>query len=100
MGVAEPRAEVSRWEQWSWACSSRLREHPHRPVRPRAEGGGVSDEPTLIIAQPTLEERLIQLVRQMRAPIPSTKGLAPRDRAERLHAELERRIALSQEVLP
>jgi hypothetical protein len=32
------------------------------------------------------------------APIPSTKGLGPKDRADRLHAELERRIALAKDA--
>jgi hypothetical protein len=33
------------------------------------------------------------------SPIPSTKGMSPKERAQRLHAEMERRIAAGRLVL-
>ena len=38
-------------------------------------------------------------LRRLAAPIPSTKGMGPKDRADRLHAELERRIADAKQAL-
>ncbi len=42
-----------------------------------------------------LRQRLIELA----TPIPSTKGMAPKDRSDRLHAELERRIKIAREAI-
>lgn len=42
-----------------------------------------------------LRQRLIELA----APIPSTKGMGPKDRADRLHAELLRRIKVAREAV-
>jgi hypothetical protein len=45
-----------------------------------------------------LEIALIAL-HKLNVPVPGTKGLGPKDRAQRLHAEFERRIAIASEAL-
>lgn len=45
------------------------------------------------------EVRMIAALEQLGAPIPSTKGMDPRARAQRLHAEMERRIRIAREAL-
>ena len=49
---------------------------------------------TLAEIEPILRQRLAELA----APVPSTKGMAPKDRADRLHAELLRRIKIARET--
>lgn len=41
-------------------------------------------------------DAMTQAISDLSAPIPGTKGMGPRDRANRLHAELERRIAIAK----
>lgn len=53
----------------------------------------------LIIAPPDREAVLRQALARHTAHIPSTKGMAPAERAQRLHAELERRIQAAREAL-
>lgn len=53
----------------------------------------------LVIVSATPEERMRVALYGVATPIPSTKGMGPKDRANRLHAELERRIALAKEAL-
>ena len=53
---------------------------------------------TMIIT-PTREEQLVTALRQVAMPIPGTKGFNPKERAQRLHAELERRIQIAKDVL-
>jgi hypothetical protein len=43
------------------------------------------------------KERMDRALFILTQPVPSTKGMAPKDRALRLHAELERRIAIAKE---
>lgn len=52
-----------------------------------------------IIAYAKRAERIEHAMRKLTAPVPSTKGMGPADRAQRLHAEMERRIAIAQEAL-
>jgi hypothetical protein len=52
--------------------------------------------PDTIIVKPTREELMRQALGRLSAPVPSTKGMDPRTRADRLHAELERRIAIAK----
>lgn len=40
-------------------------------------------------------DRYLSALGQLMAPIPGTKGMGPQDRAQRLHAELERRIKIA-----
>jgi len=47
----------------------------------------------------TRAERIEEAMHRMVAPIPSTKGMGPKERAQFLHAELERRIAIARDVL-
>lgn len=52
-----------------------------------------------IIAFAARAERIEAAMHKLTLPIPSTKGMGPVDRAQRLHAELERRIAIAREAL-
>ena len=52
-----------------------------------------------VIAYATRAERIEVAMHKLMAPIPSTKGMNPRDRANRLHTELERRIAVAVDAL-
>jgi hypothetical protein len=45
------------------------------------------------------EERMTAALQHLCAPIPSTRGMGPKDRAQRLHAELERRIGIATKAL-
>jgi hypothetical protein len=45
------------------------------------------------------EERLTTSLQHLCAPAPSTKGMGPKDRAQRLHAELERRIGIATKAI-
>jgi len=60
--------------------------------------GGRPIMPTVILT-PTREERLVSALHAVSAPIPGTKGFNPRERAQRLHAELERRIRIARDAL-
>lgn len=55
------------------------------------------DTPTIWRA--SREERLEIALKQIAHPIPSTKGMGPKDRAQRLHVELERRIAIARNAI-
>jgi hypothetical protein len=55
--------------------------------------------PSPTIWQPTRQERMEQALQALTQPIPGTKGLGPKDRAERLHAELERRIQIAKDAI-
>lgn len=44
-------------------------------------------------------QRLRTALGAFAAPLPGTKGMAPQDRADRLHAEFERRIVAARRVL-
>lgn len=55
--------------------------------------------PKTIILSETREERIERIMWVLAHGVPGTKGLGPRDRANRLHAELERRIALAKSAL-
>lgn len=44
-------------------------------------------------------ERFEAALHRLQAPVPSTKGMAPKDRAQRLHSEMERRIAIARDAL-
>lgn len=44
-------------------------------------------------------QRLRTALGALSAPVPSTKGMAPGDRADRLHAEFERRVVAARRVL-
>lgn len=44
-------------------------------------------------------ERIERALTALTEPPPSTKGLGPKDRADRLHAEMLRRIAAAKEAL-
>lgn len=59
----------------------------------------MTDTRTTIIARETRAERIERALDRMTAHIPGTKGLGPKDRAERLHAEMERRIADAKHAL-
>jgi hypothetical protein len=52
-----------------------------------------------MIEPPDRERVLLQALHRAAAPIPSTKGMNPAERAQRLHAELERRIRDANEVI-
>lgn len=43
--------------------------------------------------------RIEAAMHRMTLPVPGTKGMGPKDRADRLHAELERRIADAKAAL-
>jgi len=51
------------------------------------------------IWKPTREELLEIALRDVSKPIPSTKGMDPKARALRLHAELYGRISLARQAL-
>lgn len=44
-------------------------------------------------------ERIERLMHILTWSVPSTKGLGPQDRADFLHAEMERRIAIAKRAL-
>ena len=44
-------------------------------------------------------ERMRVALHKLTFPVPGTKGLPPKDRAARLHAEAERRIIVAKEAL-
>jgi hypothetical protein len=48
---------------------------------------------------PTHGDRLVAALLQLNERMPSTKGMGPKDRANRLHSELERRIAIARDAL-
>lgn len=52
-----------------------------------------------VIMRPSREQLLEQALLRLTGHIPSTKGMDPKTRAQRLHAELERRIALAKDAL-
>jgi hypothetical protein len=54
---------------------------------------------TTVLLHETRADRIERAMNALTHPVPSTKGLGPKDRADRLHAELERRIALAKESL-
>lgn len=45
------------------------------------------------------EIRMAAALAQLGAPAPSTKGMDPKARAQRLHAEIERRIRIARDAL-
>ena len=53
---------------------------------------------TLMLEKPSREQLLQRALARLAAPIPPTKGMDPKSRAQRLHAELERRIAIAKEA--
>lgn len=59
----------------------------------------LTDRPATIIVLQTREDRLQSALYVLARAVPSTKGMAPRDRAQRLHAELERRIKVAKEAV-
>lgn len=54
---------------------------------------------TTVLLLETRTERIERVMNWLTFPVPSTKGMGLKDRANRLHAELERRIALAKEAL-
>ena len=54
---------------------------------------------TLCISRLSRAERMELALAQLAAPPPGTKGMGPKDRADRLHAEMVRRGALAREAL-
>jgi hypothetical protein len=65
------------------------------PTRP---GVGVTVRPPVFVRE-SRAERIERVMGDLTAPVPSTKGMPPKDRANRLHAELERRIQVAKDVL-
>ncbi len=61
---------------------------------------GVSAAPDLTQRQAIEIDRMTSALYKLAEPVPGTKGMGPKDRANRLHAEMERRIAIAREVLP
>lgn len=59
----------------------------------------LTDRSATIIVLQTREERLQSALYVLARAVPSTKGMAPKDRAQRLHAELERRIRIAKEAV-
>jgi hypothetical protein len=59
----------------------------------------VVDQNNAIVWQESRDEKLRRLLLTLTYPVPSTRGMGPADRANRLHAEIERRIARADEIL-
>lgn len=53
----------------------------------------------LVVSREDRAERMERALRDLALPVPGTKGLGPSDRAQRLHAEMERRRAVATEAL-
>jgi Protein of unknown function (DUF2384) len=54
---------------------------------------------TTVLLMETRAERIERAMNALTFSVPNTKGMGPKDRALRLHAELERRIALAKDAL-
>jgi hypothetical protein len=54
---------------------------------------------TITIWRMSSEEQLQAALHKLSAPIPSTKGMGPKERAQRLHSEIEHRIAIARAAL-
>ena len=59
----------------------------------------VKSQKELLDTIEAIESRLRRTLIHLAQPIPSTKGMAPKDRADRLHSELQRRIKAATEAL-
>ena len=53
----------------------------------------------VIVEYAARAERIEIAMHKLAAGVPGTKGLGPKDRAELLHAELERRVAIARDAL-
>jgi hypothetical protein len=59
----------------------------------------MSEDHSLIWTLDRQIESMRAALARLSRPIPSTKGMAPKDRAQRLHSDLERRIAIARDAL-
>lgn len=73
---------------------------PHETrAREMCQEAETRSEPLCTIARQSRAERIELAATRLCAPVPSTKGMSPSDRAARLHSEMERRIALAKDAL-